>query len=104
MGFAVHPVRPVMLNGDVVSSTRIRHLIQAGQMEAAAVRLGRSYGSSGIVVPGQQQGQALVWPTANLRIPIERVIPPDGVYAARASYDGQRYDAIVFELAFSLCR
>jgi riboflavin kinase/FMN adenylyltransferase len=96
MGFAVHPVRPVVLNGDVVSSTRIRHLIQAGQMEAAAALLGRSYGMTGTVVSGQQQGQALGWPTANLRIPADRVIPPDGVYAVRAVYDGKRYDAIAY--------
>src|SRR5689334_12488085 len=96
MGFAVHPVRPVVLNGDVVSSTRIRHLIQAGEMEAAAALLGRTYGIMGMVVPGMQQGQALGWPTANLRIPSERVMPPDGVYAAHASYDERRYDAIVY--------
>jgi riboflavin kinase/FMN adenylyltransferase len=94
LGFAVHPVRPVVLNGSVVSSTRIRHLIQAGDMEAAAALLGRSYGITGTVIPGMQQGQALGWPTANLRIPGERVMPPDGVYAAHASYEGRRFDAI----------
>ncbi|HEY6084029.1 MAG TPA: hypothetical protein VIU63_01455, partial [Nitrospira sp.] len=41
-GFEVHPVSPVMLNGDVVSSTKIRRLIQAGHMEQAAVLLGRT--------------------------------------------------------------
>ena len=96
LGFAVHPVRPVVLHGGVVSSTRIRTLIQAGQMEEAAVLLGRVYGMTGTVVSGMQQGQALGWPTANLRIPEERVTPPDGVYAARASYDGRRYDAIAY--------
>jgi riboflavin kinase / FMN adenylyltransferase len=96
MGFMVHPVRPVMLNGGVVSSTRIRNLVQAGQMEEAAALLGRAYGISGTVVSGMQQGEALGWPTANLRIPRERVMPPDGVYAAQASYDGRKYDAIVY--------
>jgi riboflavin kinase/FMN adenylyltransferase len=43
-----------------------------------------------------QQGQALGWPTANLRIPAERVVPPDGVYAARASYDGGPHDGIAY--------
>jgi riboflavin kinase / FMN adenylyltransferase len=95
-GFMVHPVRPVVLNGGVVSSTRIRNLIQDGQMEEAAALLGRAYGLTGTVVPGMQQGQALGWPTANLRIPPERVIPPDGVYAARASYDGVSYDAVLY--------
>ena len=96
LGFEVHPVRPVILDGGVVSSTRIRSLIQGGQMEAAARLLGRSYGLTGTVVAGMQQGQALGWPTANLRIPPERVVPPDGVYAARASYDAMGYDAIAY--------
>jgi riboflavin kinase/FMN adenylyltransferase len=96
MGFTVHPVRPVVLNGGVVSSTRIRNLIQAGQMEEAAALLGRAYGITGTVVSGMQQGQALGWPTANLRIPPERVTPPDGVYAAQASFDARTYDAVVY--------
>lgn len=96
LGFTVHPVRPVMLNGEVVSSTRIRNLIQAGHMEEAAALLGRAYAITGTVVTGMQQGQALGWPTANLRIPPERVTPPDGVYAAQASYDAGTYDAVVY--------
>ena len=96
LGFAVHPLHPVVLSGGVVSSTRIRTLIQAGNMEEAAVLLGRAYGLTGTVVSGMQQGQALGWPTANLRIPPERVTPPDGVYAARASYDGRQYDAVAY--------
>ncbi|MEK7756152.1 MAG: riboflavin kinase, partial [Planctomycetota bacterium] len=78
-GFLVHPVTPVMIEGDVVSSTRIRQLIQAGNVERAATLLGRTYGIRGPVVHGMQQGQAMGWPTANLRIPAERVVPPDGV-------------------------
>ena len=96
LGFTVHPVSPVVLDGGVVSSTRIRTLIQAGEMEEAAVLLGRPYGLTGLVISGMQQGQALGWPTANLRIPPERVTPPDGVYAARASYDEHSYDAVVY--------
>ena len=95
-GFQVHPVMPVMLNGGVVSSTRIRTLIQAGQMEEAAVLLGRAYGISGTVIAGQQLGQSIGWPTANLAIPPQRVIPPDGVYAARARVDAITYDAIAY--------
>jgi riboflavin kinase/FMN adenylyltransferase len=65
-------------------------------MDEAALLLGRAYGLSGTVISGMRQGQALGWPTANLRIPPERVTPPDGVYAARASYDGRPYDAVVY--------
>jgi riboflavin kinase/FMN adenylyltransferase len=95
-GFKVHPIPPVMHGEQVVSSTRIRQLIQAGDMQAAAALLGRSYGIEGTVARGKQQGQALGWPTANLRIPPNRVIPPDGVYAARAGEGSDIYEAIAY--------
>ena len=95
-GFTVHPVRPVTINGDVVSSTRIRNLIHGGHVEEAGTLLGRTYGISGTVIAGRQQGQSLGWPTANLQIPPQRVIPADGVYAARAHCEGKTYDAIAY--------
>jgi riboflavin kinase / FMN adenylyltransferase len=95
-GFRVHPVTPVMCEGDVVSSSRIRQLIQAGHMERAATLLGRTYGIRGTVVHGSQQGQAMGWPTANLRVPADRVVPPDGVYAARTVHAIETYDAIAY--------
>ncbi len=95
-GVRVHPVTPVMIEGDVVSSSRIRQLIQTGNMERAARLLGRVYGIRGAVVHGMQQGQALGWPTANLRVPADRVVPPDGVYAARTVHGTQTYDAIAY--------
>jgi riboflavin kinase/FMN adenylyltransferase len=85
-----------MIDGEVVSSTRIRRLIQAGHMERAAALLGRVYGIRGTVVHGMQQGQAMGWPTANLRVPADRVVPPDGVYAARTVHGTQTYDAIAY--------
>ena len=95
-GFLVHPMTPVTMDGDVVSSSRIRRLIQAGTMERAATLLGRAYGIRGTVVQGVQQGQAMGWPTANLRIPADRVVPPDGVYAARTIHGSQSYDSIAY--------
>ena len=95
-GFRVHPVRPVTVDGVVVSSTRVRQLIQAGDMERAAILLGRTYDIRGTVVRGSQQGQALGWPTANLRLPPHRVMPLDGVYAARAVYATKTYDAVAY--------
>jgi riboflavin kinase/FMN adenylyltransferase len=95
-GFQVHPVRPVMVEGTVVSSTRVRQLIQAGDMERAAVLLGRAYEIRGAVIHGAQQGQALGWPTANLRLPPHRVMPPDGVYAARTVHGATTYKAIAY--------
>ena len=95
-GFRVHPVTPVMIDGDVVSSSRIRQLIQAGNMERAAMLLGRIYGIRGTVVHGMHQGQAMGWPTANLHVPSDRVVPPDGVYAARTVHGTQSYDAVAY--------
>lgn len=95
-GFVVHPVPPVMVDGGVVSSTRIRHLIQAGNVSQAAILLGRQYTITGVVSTGAQRGQALGWPTANLRLPPDRVIPPDGVYAAVTVFNQQRYDSAAY--------
>jgi riboflavin kinase/FMN adenylyltransferase len=95
-GFAVHPLTPLVLSGGVVSSTRIRQLIQQGDVRQAAVLLGRQYAIDGIVSRGAQRGQTLGWPTANLRLPSERVVPPDGVYAAVTIVDGQRHDSVAY--------
>ncbi len=94
--FQVHPVTPVSHSGTVVSSTRIRQLIQAGEMEQAAELLGRPYGIKGTVIRGRQQGRDLGWPTANIPVPPERVIPPDGVYSARVSHGQGVDDAIAY--------
>ncbi len=96
LGFDVHPFAPVVLDGGVVSSTRIKQLILAGQMEDAARLLGRWYAVTGDVIQGAQRGQTLGWPTANLRLPFQRVVPPDGIYAARAIQDGSTYDAVAY--------
>ncbi|TKS61958.1 MAG: riboflavin biosynthesis protein RibF [Nitrospira sp.] len=95
-GFVVHPVSPVMVDGGVVSSTRIRHLIQAGNVSQAAILLGRQYAITGVVSMGAQRGQTLGWPTANLRVPPDRVVPPDGVYAAVTVLNQQRYDSAAY--------
>lgn len=96
LGFSVHPLAPVRLNGGVVSSTRIRQLIQQGEVRQAALLLGRLYGIAGMVSHGAQRGQTLGSPTANVRLPSARVIPPDGVYAAVTVVDGQRYDSVAY--------
>jgi riboflavin kinase/FMN adenylyltransferase len=95
-GFRVHPVQPVRVDGEVVSSTRIRTLIQAGNVRGAARCLGRAYELGGTVIHGDHRGQALGWPTANLRLPEGRVIPADGVYAAAAHWRGQAFDAVAY--------
>ena len=95
-GFIVHPTSPVMRDGGVVSSTRIRQLIMAGQVDQAAVLLGRYYALSGVVAPGEGRGRTLGCPTANLRLPSDRVAPADGIYASVAIMDHERHDAVAY--------
>ena len=96
LGFRVHPTPPVTIDGEVVSSTKIRQMIQAGDLQKAIRFLGRPYGIEGRVIPGAHRGTELGWPTANLRLPEGRVIPPDGVYAARVLWNGRALDSVVY--------
>lgn len=95
-GFMVHPFPAVRVDGDVVSSTRIRRLIQAGDVSGAARCLGRPYTLEGRVVPGEGRGAALGWPTANLRLPQDRVIPADGVYATRLHWGPRTCESVTY--------
>jgi riboflavin kinase/FMN adenylyltransferase len=70
------------VDGERVSSTRIRAALSAGDLEAAARLLGRRYTMSGRVVAGQRLGRTLGYPTANLKIG-RRVSPLHGIYAVR---------------------
>jgi riboflavin kinase/FMN adenylyltransferase len=77
VGFDVRRV-PLVEN---VSSSRIRELIHAGETARAAKLLGRPPEVEGIVVRGDGRGRELGFPTANLDVPEELLVPPDGVYA-----------------------
>jgi len=94
IGFVVHGLAAVSLDGQIVSSTRIRELIRAGNLDAASQMLGRPYAISGRVVEGQRLGQKLGFPTANLDTR-GLVIPPNGVYAGLASVKGEIYRAAI---------
>ena len=76
-------VRKVPLLGNV-SSSRVRELLHAGEPEQAAALLGRPPEVEGIVVRGDGRGRELGFPTANLDVPQELLVPPDGVYAGWA--------------------
>lgn len=95
-GFVVHPTPPVMIDGGVVSSTRIRRLIDAGHVDQAAVLLGRYYALSGVVTSGEGRGRTLGCPTANLRLPPDRVAPADGIYASVTILNQERHDSVAY--------
>lgn len=83
-GFAVQVVEPLRWGGEVVSSTRIRAALTAGDVAEANGCLGRPYHLSGVVVRGRGLGCSLGIPTANLEPPAGRLIPANGVYACLA--------------------
>ena len=82
MAFETIVVGPIAVEGEVVSSTRVRELIAAGEMGAAARLLGRNHFLSGPVVHGRERGRTIGFPTANIDSATE-CLPPDGVYATR---------------------
>jgi riboflavin kinase/FMN adenylyltransferase len=81
--FEVVVATPVTEGGEVVSSTRIRNALLVGDVTAAARLLGRPYSVRGMVVHGAKRGRALGFPTINLAVPPERLLPRDGIYAMR---------------------
>jgi riboflavin kinase/FMN adenylyltransferase len=81
--FATHVVPLVEVDGLPVSSTRIRNLLTDGQVEAAARLLGSPFRIRGEVVPGDQRGRELGFPTANLVPDPKLASPGHGVYACR---------------------
>ena len=89
-------VRPlVKMNGNIVSSTGIRNLIQAGHIEYANRMLGRAYAITGTIVHGEQRGRKLGFPTANIELLHgEMAVPAPGVYAVTVSIEGSIYEGM----------
>lgn len=92
MPYAIVPERTV--DGVRISSTHIRSLIEAGDMETAAKFLGHPHFLSGQVVQGRQLGRTIGIPTANLLLPQGVVVPRLGVYACTCVVDGKEYMAV----------
>lgn len=84
LGFEVVALPRVALDGDVVSSSRVRNLIRSGDVQLASVLLGRRYSVQGIVCEGAKLGRTIGFPTANVLPPEDLVIAADGIYASEA--------------------
>ena len=88
-------ISEVAISGKTVSSTRIRELISSGKVETAAVLLDRFFSISGTIVKGNQIGGKLLgFPTANIEMPENNIVPEYGVYITRAVIDGLSYPSI----------
>lgn len=94
-GFEVHSVDLLMQNGgQVIRSSAIREALQRGEVDHAQKLLGRQYHVSGEVVRGDQRGRSIGFPTANLAVWDELVLPANGVYAGWASLKGEKFAAV----------
>ncbi|HXE42639.1 MAG TPA: riboflavin kinase, partial [Candidatus Baltobacteraceae bacterium] len=90
LNFQIHGLAAVSLDGEIVSSTRIREMIRAGNLDAASQMLGRTYALSGKIIEGDKIGHTLGFPTANLDT-TNLILPPNGVYAGCAKLKKQFY-------------
>ncbi|HKE74778.1 MAG TPA: bifunctional riboflavin kinase/FAD synthetase [Acidimicrobiales bacterium] len=86
--------------GDRVSSTRIRHALAAGELAEANALLGRPHEIRGVVAHGDERGRDLGFPTANVSVPGDILLPADGIYAGWF----ERADGSVHQAAISLGR
>jgi len=84
MGFIVEVVPPVVLDGEVISSSAVRLALAQGDMETVEKLFGRPFSLSGQVVTGDRRGRVLGFPTANLDVEPEQALPSDGVYVTAA--------------------
>ena len=85
---------PYQMDGELVSSSKVRKAIHAGDMDQARKLLGRYYSIDGKVVTGAQRGRTIGFPTANLEN-IQTILPENGVYAAFCRLNAKTYACAV---------
>jgi len=94
MNFSVIVIPPVMVNGEVVSSTAIRKALADGDMKRVSNLIGRPFSLHGHVITGSGRGVELGFPTANLDMDSEQALPVEGVYATWAYIDDKAYQSM----------
>ncbi|MGN0505483.1 MAG: bifunctional riboflavin kinase/FAD synthetase [Lachnospiraceae bacterium] len=93
-GYEFEAVEKLRYQGEIISSTRIREAVREGRMEEAEVMLGRPYSFSGTIEHGRGLGHTLGFPTINLKLSEEKILPPYGVYCSETWIDGVKYFGI----------
>jgi len=94
LGFTVDVVKPLTIEGSLVSSTAVREALSHGDMKLANKLLGRYFKLSGAVVSGVERGRVLGFPTANIDVDSEQALPHDGVYATLAHIGDKVYQSV----------
>ncbi len=93
--FTVEVVGPVSINGDIISSTKIRQMLHQGDIIEANQYLGWNYRLEGIVKKGNHVGQKLGFPTANIEVVGEqKLLPKNGVYAVLVDIEGKQFSGM----------
>ncbi len=96
LGFKVHVVPPITIDGMVVSSTKVRGLVAQGEMRQVRLLLGRYYQIRGIVQVGKRRGGKVVgFPTANLNFEKEDLCPKTGVYVVQVLHEDRCYGGVL---------
>jgi riboflavin kinase/FMN adenylyltransferase len=93
LGFSVGTV-PIVGGDSPTSASRVRELLRAGNVEGAVALLGRPFGLRGVVVEGDKRGRTIGFPTANMAISPDHVLPADGVYACKVYLNGAGLPAV----------
>lgn len=92
LGIGVVRVEEFLIDDNIISSTKIRKLLEEGNIESANEFLGYNYELNGVVVSGQRLGRTIGFPTANMKLynPL-KALPGNGVYAVWAEVFGKKY-------------
>ena len=93
-GYEVHVIEPVVYEGETVSSTRIRELLESGNLSKANAMLCAPYSLCGTVTSNRGIGKSIGFPTANILPPQDKVLPRFGVYISTVAYQGVRHVAV----------
>ena len=94
LNFLTYGLQPVKLNGQIVSSTRIRSALINGKIDDAKQMLGRKFSIEGPVVKGDGKGREIGFPTANIDTK-NLILPPNGVYASYTKFNGKTHKALL---------
>lgn len=93
-GFNLKVFEKLKKDAGIVSATRIKACVKAGEMELVAALMGHPYEMMGSVIAGKQIGRTMAYPTANIPVSKDKILPPFGVYIVRMLCGGQSYNGI----------
>lgn len=92
--FTIKEMEQYTYQHEKISSTRIRNLLSAGAVSEVTPLLGRAYNVSGTVIHGDKRGRELGYPTANIEVSDEKLLPKQGVYAVTIDVKGEIYQGM----------